>query len=39
MAEKRNTKRFPADFMFSLTKEEWENLRFHIEALENQSTL
>lgn len=36
-AVKRNIKRFPADFMFSLTKEEWENLRFHIEALENQS--
>jgi len=28
-AVKRNLKRFPADFMFQLTKEELENLRFH----------
>jgi len=26
-AVKRNIKRFPVDFMFQLTKEEWENLR------------
>ena len=26
-AVKRNTKRFPEDFMFQLTEEEWENLR------------
>ncbi len=26
---KRNIKRFPADFMFQLTKEEFKNLRFH----------
>ena len=28
-AVKRNLKRFPSDFMFQLTKEELENLRFH----------
>ena len=27
-AVKRNIERFPADFMFQLTKEEWENLIF-----------
>ena len=26
---KRNIKRFPTDFMFQLTKEEFKNLRFH----------
>ncbi|MCL1929075.1 MAG: ORF6N domain-containing protein [Treponema sp.] len=26
---KRNIGRFPSDFMFQLTKEEWENLIFH----------
>lgn len=34
-AVKRNIKRFPADFMFQLTKQEWENLRMQVEALEN----
>ena len=28
-AVKRNIQRFPEDFMFQLTKEEWENLIFH----------
>ena len=28
-AVKRNMKRFPPDFMFQLTKEEWENLKSH----------
>jgi hypothetical protein len=28
-AVKRNIERFPADFMFQLTKDEWENLIFH----------
>ena len=27
-AVKRNIERFPGDFMFQLTKDEWENLRF-----------
>lgn len=27
-AVKRNTRRFPEDFMFRLTREEYENLRF-----------
>ena len=28
-AVKRNMKRVPPDFMFQLTKEEWENLKSH----------
>ena len=31
---KRHIKRFPADFMFQLTKEESEGLRSHIVTLE-----
>ena len=34
LAVKRNIKRFPADFMFQLTKEEFERLRFQIETVE-----
>ena len=34
LAVKRNIKRFPKDFMFQLTKEEFESLRFQIEILE-----
>ena len=34
LAVKRNIKRFPPDFMFQLTKEEFEGLRFQIETLE-----
>jgi hypothetical protein len=33
-AVKRNLKRFPPDFMFQLTSEEFEGLRFQIETLE-----
>ena len=33
-AVKRNLKRFPKDFMFQLTKEEYEALRFQIETSE-----
>lgn len=33
-AVKRNIKRFPADFMFQLRKEEWESLRSQIETLD-----
>ncbi len=29
-AVKRNPKRFPEDFVFELTEEEWENLKFQI---------
>jgi phage regulator Rha-like protein len=36
LAVKRNIKRFPEDFMFQLTKEEFENLRFQIETSNNQ---
>lgn len=32
LAIKRNIKRFPEDFMFQLTKEEFEALRFQIET-------
>jgi hypothetical protein len=32
LAVKRNIKRFPKDFMFQLTKDEFESLRFQIEA-------
>ncbi len=34
-AVKRNIKRFPKDFMFQLTKEEFEALRFQIETTES----
>jgi len=34
LAVKRNIKRFPKDFMFQLTKVEFESLRFQIETLE-----
>src|SRR5229473_7190057 len=34
LAVKRNIKRFPADFMFQLTKEEFDGLRLQIETLE-----
>jgi phage regulator Rha-like protein len=37
LAVKRNIKRFPKDFMFQLTKEEFESLRFQIETLEKTS--
>src|ERR1039458_3546831 len=30
LAVRRNTERFPGDFMFQLSKEEFENLRFKI---------
>ena len=33
-AVKRNIRRFPSDFMFQLTKEEWNSLRFQIGILE-----
>jgi|SRR5690242_7264741 len=35
LAVKRNLKRFPKDFMFQLTKAEFDALRFQIETLEN----
>lgn len=34
LSVKRNLKRFPKDFMFQLTKEEFESLRLQIETLE-----
>jgi hypothetical protein len=39
LAVKRNIRRFPRDFMFQLTKEEWEVLRFQIEASEKANPL
>ena len=33
-AVKRNIKRFPPDFMFQLTKDEWDSLRFQIGILD-----
>lgn len=33
-AVKRNIKRFPKDFMFQLSKQEFEDLRLQIESLE-----
>lgn len=33
LAVKRNMKRFPADFMFQLTDEEWHDLRFQNETM------
>jgi hypothetical protein len=38
-AVNRNVKRFPPDFMFKLTKEECESLRFQVEALEKGNPL
>jgi hypothetical protein len=34
LAVKRNLKRFPPDFMFQLTREEFESLRFQFETLD-----
>ena len=39
LAVKRNLKRFPSDFMFQLTKEEYDSLRFQIETLEKSGPL
>lgn len=39
LAVKRNSKRFPKDFMFQLSHEEWEELRLQIETLEAGNSL
>jgi hypothetical protein len=39
LAVKRNLKRFPKDFMFQLTREEFEALRFQIETTETRNPL
>jgi hypothetical protein len=36
---KRNSQRFPPDFMFQLCKEELDSLRFQFETLENRNPL
>jgi phage regulator Rha-like protein len=38
-AVKRNIKRFPEDFMFQLTQEEWESLRSQFVTLNNSEPL
>jgi hypothetical protein len=37
LAVKRNIKRFPPDFMFQLTKEEWEGMRLQIATASQQT--
>src|SRR6185437_1450185 len=39
LAVKRNLKRFPRDFMFQLTKEEYESLRLQIETSKTEHSL
>lgn len=39
LAAKRNAKRFPADFMFQLTKDEFEALRFQNETSDETNNL
>lgn len=38
-AVKRNFKRFPLDFMFRLTKQEFESINFEIEVVEKSDSL
>lgn len=38
LAVKRNIDRFPKDFMFQLTKNEWASLRFQIETSKRGGT-
>ncbi len=37
-AVKRNSKRFPKDFMFQLTAEDYELIRFQVEALDSSNS-
>jgi len=39
LAVKRNLNRFPNDFMFQLTKEEYESVKFQIKSLETGDSL
>lgn len=39
LAVKRNIKRFPNDFMFQLTHEEWESIKLQIETLDANNSL
>ncbi|MFW5887570.1 MAG: ORF6N domain-containing protein [Bacteriovoracia bacterium] len=36
-AVKRNIDKFPSDFMFQLTRQEFENLRFHFGTFKNST--
>jgi hypothetical protein len=38
-AVNRNIKRFPPDFMFQLTKEEWESIKYQADMVESGSSL
>ena len=38
-AVRQNTKRFPVDFMFELTKEEYDSLRCNFSTLNSKQTL
>ena len=38
LSVKRNTERFPGDFMFRITKTEYDNLRFQIETSKRGGT-
>lgn len=39
LAVKRNLKRFPKDFMFQLTREEFDQIRFQIQTVEESDSL
>ncbi len=39
LAVKRNQKRFPKDFMFQLTNEEWEDTRLQFETIKTGDSL
>lgn len=39
LAVKRNSKRFPSDFMFQLTKEEYESIKAQVEASERSDSI
>jgi hypothetical protein len=39
LSVKRNINRFPEDFMFQLTKEEWQDLRFQSETPKKQGNI
>ncbi|MGG9971041.1 ORF6N domain-containing protein [Ferruginibacter sp. SUN002] len=38
-AVKRNIKRFPKDFMFQLTKEEFESIKFQVDTVKDQFSM
>jgi len=38
-AVKRNIKRFPKDFMFQLTNDEWDDIRFQVESVHTDNSM